>query len=606
MTRPLRVFLCHSSNDKPTVRELYQKLRAESWIQPWLDEEELYPGQDWNMEIEKAVESADVIIVCLTKGSITKEGYVQRELRTVLDFADYKPEGTLYIIPVRLEECEPPRRLRAWQYADYFEGQHDRAFQRLLVSLKRRADGLGLAAEELDARQINEQAKPETAKKIARQETPAHEAKKSEEQIISAPIAEELKKEEPKKEIPAKPFTKLLDPSTLSPKGTSSPQDGKQSVKKSVPNNNVRWLGIGGIILLVLIFGGFGLNYLINSLLGATATSQLTKTPISVPTIGIGSTMIGDKDETLVYVPAGEFPMGSNISRSIDATKQACETIRITVQQNDTLASIAANYAVSQEAIKIFNGITINDVFINQTLLIPLCMRSETTGSTSVVTILDSNAYLDEQPIHTVYLDAYWIDQTEVTNKQYKACVDAGTCEPPSSTNSNTHPNYYGNPEFNDYPVIYVNWDKANRYCEVWTGGDLPTEAQWEKAARGTDARTYPWGDDAPNKDLLNYSGNIGDTTVVKNYLNTGSFYGTYDMAGNVWEWVNDWYGENYYQNSNSTNNPLGPESGNARVLRGGSWNVNGNDSRSALRFGGDPAGALNNVGFRCARSASP
>jgi len=142
--RPLRVFLCHSSNDKPAVRELYQKLRAEPWIQPWLDEEELYPGQDWNMEIEKAVEAADAIIVCLTKNSINKEGYVQRELRIVLDFADYKPEGTVYIIPVRLEECEPPRRLRAWQYADYFEGQRERALERLLISLKKRADSLNL------------------------------------------------------------------------------------------------------------------------------------------------------------------------------------------------------------------------------------------------------------------------------------------------------------------------------------------------------------------------------------------------------------------------------------------------------------------------------
>jgi len=145
--RPLRVFLCHSSNDKPAVRELYQKLRAEAWIQPWLDEEELYPGQDWNFEIEKAVEAADVIAVCLSKGSTTKEGYVQREIRIALDYADYKPEGTLYIIPVRLEECEPPRRLRVWQYADYFEGQRERGLQRLLISLKRRADGLGLIFE---------------------------------------------------------------------------------------------------------------------------------------------------------------------------------------------------------------------------------------------------------------------------------------------------------------------------------------------------------------------------------------------------------------------------------------------------------------------------
>jgi hypothetical protein len=147
MNRPLRVFLCHSSNDKPAVRELYQKLRAEAWIQPWLDEEELYPGQDWNMEIEKAIGETDVIIVCLSKGSTTKEGYVQKEIKTALDFSDYKPEGTVFIIPIRLEDCTPPNRLSKWQYADYFEGQRQRALQRLLVSLKRRADSLDLISQ---------------------------------------------------------------------------------------------------------------------------------------------------------------------------------------------------------------------------------------------------------------------------------------------------------------------------------------------------------------------------------------------------------------------------------------------------------------------------
>jgi formylglycine-generating enzyme required for sulfatase activity len=149
MNRPLRVFICHSSNDKPAVRELYQKLHAEPWIQPWLDEEELYPGQDWNMEIEKAIEETDVIIVCLSKGSTTKEGYVQKEIRAALDYADYKPDGTLFIIPVRLEECTPPKRLGRWQYADYFEGQRERALQRLLVSLRKRADTLNLYFEKL-------------------------------------------------------------------------------------------------------------------------------------------------------------------------------------------------------------------------------------------------------------------------------------------------------------------------------------------------------------------------------------------------------------------------------------------------------------------------
>ncbi|MBN8658291.1 MAG: SUMF1/EgtB/PvdO family nonheme iron enzyme [Anaerolineae bacterium] len=145
--RPLKVFLCHSSADKPAVRELYQKLRAEAWIQPWLDEEELFPGMDWDLEIEKAIEATDVILVCLSNNSITKEGYVQREIRIALDYADYKPEGTLFIIPVRLEECVPPKRLARWQYADYFEGQRERALQKILVSLKRRGDSLDVNLE---------------------------------------------------------------------------------------------------------------------------------------------------------------------------------------------------------------------------------------------------------------------------------------------------------------------------------------------------------------------------------------------------------------------------------------------------------------------------
>jgi len=144
--RKLKVFLCHSSNDKPAVRELYQKLSAMDWIDPWLDEEKLFPGQDWNLEIEKAVEAADAILVCLSNNSITKEGYVQRELRIVLDYADYKPEGTLYLIPVRLEDCEPPRRLRPWQYADYFPPERrERAFGRLMISLRMRAEALGIS-----------------------------------------------------------------------------------------------------------------------------------------------------------------------------------------------------------------------------------------------------------------------------------------------------------------------------------------------------------------------------------------------------------------------------------------------------------------------------
>ena len=108
MPRPLRVFLCHSAKDKSAVRELYQQLRAEEWIDPWLDEEKLLPGQDWHEEIEKAVEVTDVVIVLLSKQSVSQEGYVQRELKLALDVADEKLENTIFIIPLRLDDCPAP------------------------------------------------------------------------------------------------------------------------------------------------------------------------------------------------------------------------------------------------------------------------------------------------------------------------------------------------------------------------------------------------------------------------------------------------------------------------------------------------------------------
>jgi len=134
--RKLRVFLCHASQDKPIVRDLYQRLLVEGWIDPWLDEEKLLPGQDWDLEIEKAVEVADVVIVCLSKQSVTKEGYVQKEIRKVLNIALEKPEETIFIVPLRLDDCELPRRLRTWHYVDYFPAERqDQAYQRLWQAL---------------------------------------------------------------------------------------------------------------------------------------------------------------------------------------------------------------------------------------------------------------------------------------------------------------------------------------------------------------------------------------------------------------------------------------------------------------------------------------
>lgn len=139
----LKVFLCQASGDKPSVRELYKHLVAKG-VDAWLDQEKLLPGQDWRLEIPRAVKEADVVVVCLSKKSITKEGYVQKEIKFALDIAEEKPEGTIFLIPARLEECTVPERLSRWQWVDLHE---ENGFIRLLRSLKLRADAVGAAVE---------------------------------------------------------------------------------------------------------------------------------------------------------------------------------------------------------------------------------------------------------------------------------------------------------------------------------------------------------------------------------------------------------------------------------------------------------------------------
>lgn len=267
-----------------------------------------------------------------------------------------------------------------------------------------------------------------------------------------------------------------------------------------------------------------------------------TNTPLATatPPLGIGSTWTGIDGMTLLYVPAGEFIMGSN-----DGNHQ-------------------------------------------------------------------------EKPVHTVYLDAYWIDQTEVTNAMYALCVQSGKCIDHSESIYKANPNIdtsrYANPLYANYAVGYVSWEDATAYCE-WAGRRLPTEAEWEKAASWDDKtktkRVYPWGD-ISDCSFANYGYDRKNEiycwtdSPVKSYESGKSPYGAYDMAGNISEWVNDWYSETYYKNSPSVN-PLGPDSGLERSIR------DGGDSyiiRSAHR-GRDVPGfhasttGFHSTGFRCAQSGN-
>jgi formylglycine-generating enzyme required for sulfatase activity len=207
----------------------------------------------------------------------------------------------------------------------------------------------------------------------------------------------------------------------------------------------------------------------------------------------------------------------------------------------------------------------------------------------------------DEQPSHTVYLDDFWIDRTEVTNGMYLVCVVAGECEAPRYTSSATRVSYYRNPAFYDYPVVNISWDDASDYCAAF-GRRLPTEAEWEKAARGTDQRTYPWGNDTPLPNLLNSAKFTGDTSEVGIYLGGASPYGALDMAGNVFEYVADWYDSDYYSAS-PVQNPLAPSSGEFRAVRGGSWISPPNAVEVVSRSIGIPGVVDGTTGFRCART---
>ncbi|MCP4419103.1 MAG: SUMF1/EgtB/PvdO family nonheme iron enzyme, partial [Chloroflexi bacterium] len=296
------------------------------------------------------------------------------------------------------------------------------------------------------------------------------------------------------------------------------------------------WGWIGGLVVVALAV--FGVFQLINgdggeatitpttsATLQSTDTSQPTNTPMMTPASalapGIGSARIRPKDEAvMVYVPGGTFMMGSS-NAEIDKAFEICE----------------------------------------QALGSGECQRSW---------------FERELPQHLVSLDSFWIDQTEVTNGMYAQCVDTGVCRPPEVNESYTRSSYYGNIEFDNFPVIEVSWEDAKTYCE-WVDGRLPTEAEWEKASRwdenAQEAYTYPWGNDfdgtrlnfcdssCPFDGWKDDTVNDGyeDTAPVGSYPEGNSPYGALDMAGNVWEWTADWYNGEYYKSSPGQN-PQGPD----------------------------------------------
>jgi len=475
-----RTFISYSRSNKDFALKLAKELRS-SGFNIWFDLLDIPTGSRWDDEVERALETSDIFMVILTPASSASDN--------VKDEIGYAIDAGKRILPVLLENATVPLRLRRFQYVDFTAKSYEE----------------GVKSAKALLRNLTEQPTIPDSK-------PTGDAQVQQEQ--------------------AKSLT----------------ADATQ--KKPVSTG----LLIGIVAVVVLLLAGIGYGIISNRGTPAatepsTPTSETsvvsnpteepsfpateapvvaevpTETPIPVePDNGIGNT---EGDEVpQVYVPAGEFTMGS------------------------------------------------------------------TSGDS------------DELPIRRITLDAFWIDKTEVTNGMYSLCVERGECREPTRSDSASRSSYYGDPEFDDYPVIFVDQTMAMDYCE-WAGGRLPTEAEWEKAARGTDGLIYPWGNDDPNDNLLNYDEHVGDTTMVGSYPDNVSPYGAYDMAGNVWEWVSDWYRETYLDTE--LQNPVGPDSGTFGVVRGGSWRNIGYAVRSSFRTRANPVvtsndfrDASDDLGFRC------
>jgi formylglycine-generating enzyme required for sulfatase activity len=219
-----------------------------------------------------------------------------------------------------------------------------------------------------------------------------------------------------------------------------------------------------------------------------------------------------------------------------------------------------------------------------------------------------------ERPAHVVYLDSYYIDQFEVSNQAFADFLNevgnqiegvAGKAHWVEENDPDLQIQRIGdfwqvNPGREDHPMNEVTWFGARAFCE-WRTARLPSEAEWEKAARGTDGRTYPWGETEPTCEMANFAGCNYDSVPVDSYPDWVGPYGTYNMAGNVHEWTHDWYDEAYYSNS-PKENPTGPENGDYKIFRGASW-FNGNfQTRTTYRYPKLPVLTYVANGFRCAR----
>lgn len=584
--RPLKVFLSYASQDQLLVQELARRLAAEGWIDPWLDKKNLLPGQDWRLEIEKAVEAADSVIICLSSNSVNKEGFVQKEVRYARELALEKPEGTIFLVPLRMDECEVPRGLRFFQWGDYFGQKKEETYRALLASLKLRHE--------------------QKLTREAKAQAPAEKAKQ-EEQPANAATPE---KTEPKPPVPKEPAPKPQP--SQPPSSVPLPRD-----QQIADYNDARALQHAGKLAeAAALYARVG-EY-------RDAPLRLRKLRLYLEAgrwMNEGSAGKDERPEPWLQARACLEELLSLDPNFLDArarleTVNAAPSILLPETYDRLLDALDADDWA--QALPLFEQIRrIKPDYRNTQALFerawPQMVRA---GATTIVAqdgkemvyvpagefVMGSETgHADEKPPHRVYLDAFFIDRYPVTNAEYKKFVEAAGRKPPSHWQNGKIP-----PGKETHPVVNVSWNDAAAYA-AWAGKRLPTEAEWEKAASWdplkNEKRVYPWGDRFDAALCNSKESGIGGTTPVGKYSPQGdSPYGAADMAGNVWEWCADWYDSGYYKNS-PKQNPTGPSSGPSRVRRGGSWYVSVNLVRASYRGRSVPDSWDDYLGFRCSRS---
>lgn len=540
--RPLKVFLCHASVDKPKVRELYRYLRKRG-IKPWFDEVDLVGGQDWQVEIPKAIAASDAFIVCLTKNSVDKEGYVQKEIKFALDKALEMSEGRIYLIPVRFEECDVPFSLSRYQWVDLFEKN---GFPRLMKSLKTRASQLERATVQVPK---PDESSPNLASMPANNISVKVEGNIQDSTIVvgdknvvqsSEKKVEGVHRKSPNAQVESEILKRV-------PAQKKEPDKKKSESQRSVTSKPRRKLNTS--ILVAVIGAG---ATILAAIIGIFP--QLFK-PAPVSTISASATVVF----------TNSLPLSTKTSRP-----------NATPTKTRTPAPTSLPTQITDP-----KGVTMR--------LVPAGVFTKGPQG------------FDQE----VNLETFYIDKFEVTNAKYRECVNKGACDNPTSADVGSV-SYFNNKQYDDYPVVWITQETAKSYCD-WRGARLPTDSEWEKAARGADGRIYPWGNSFDKNIIYANSKGIADgyetTAPVGKFSLDVSPYGVYDMAGNVSEWVDA------YANFNN-----GFGYGDYPLSRGGSWYIP-DYSHITPEYDlnvstGDGAASLGNsssyIGFRCVRAATP